>query len=521
MTTPADWQAREGGLVTFARNVGTRYALIVVNALIGLVVLPFNVEHLGKAAYGLWMLAASLTVYFTAIDLGYGGAVIRFVAEYRARGNARALNEILSTMFVAFCAMGVLCYLLAIAAAAALPHIFNLHPDQVQTGRLVLLIISAQVALYFPFSIYGGVINGFERYYMNNVVATAFNVASAVVNVVVLWLGYGLVELVVATTLTRIVPFLVYRRNAYAVFPDLQLRWHLFRKERLREVTGFSAYLAAIDWSARLTYATDTFYLGVFMNTAAVGIYGVAQRLSEALLRMTNQLHTFLFPAVVQRAVTGHVDRQRELMIKANRFQLAIALCLCGAVSAVADVLIPAWVGPEFEGGIAAAQILAFVVVLRAWIAMPSTVLKGTNHHRYLAVVSASGAVANLLLSIPLVKLWGLVGIALGTAIPVTVISCGLIFPKACRVVGLSLWQGYREVVWPALWPAVVVLAMLAATRHAVPVRLLPVLVHLAAGGAAYAVLFFRFGLSRDERRWVSSAVTQVWRHRSEGFAAA
>jgi O-antigen/teichoic acid export membrane protein len=178
-------------------------------------------------------------------------------------------------------------------------------------------------------------------------------------------------------------------------------------------------------------------------------------------------------------------------------------------------------VGPGFEGGIAAAQILAFVVVLRAWIAMPSTVLKGTNHHRYLAVVSASGAVANLLLSIPLVKLWGLVGIALGTAIPVTVISCGLIFPKACRVVGLSLWQGYREVVWPALWPAVVVLAMLAATRHAVPVRLLPVLVHLAAGGAAYAVLFFRFGLSRDERRWVSSAVTQVWRHRSEGFAAA
>ena len=519
--TSAAWQTGEGGLVTFARNVGTRYALIVVNALIGLVVLPYNVEHLGKAAYGLWMLTASLTVYFTAIDLGYGGAVVRFVAEYRARRNARALNEILSTMFVAFCAMGVICYLLAIAAAAALPHVFNLDPGQVETGRILLLIISVQVALYFPFSIYGGVINGFERYYMNNVVATAFNVASAVVNVVVLWLGYGLIELVVATTLTRIAPFWIYRRNAYAVFPDLQLRWRFFRKDRLLEVTGFSAYLAAIDWSARLTYATDTFYLGVFMNTAAVGVYAVAQRLSEALLRMTNQLHTFLFPAVVQRAVSGHLDQQRALLVKANRFQLAIAVCLCGAVSAVADVLIPAWVGPGFESGVAAAQILSFVVVLRAWIAMPSTVLKGTNHHRYLAVVSASGAVANLLLSIPLVQMWGLVGIALGTAVPVAVISGGLIFPKACRVVGLGLWQGYREVVWPALWPALVVVGLLAGTRHAVPVRLLPVLMHLGAGALTYAALFFRFGLSRDERQWVSSAMTQVWRRRFEGFAAA
>jgi O-antigen/teichoic acid export membrane protein len=521
VTKAAAWEGRDGGLVTFARNVGTRYALIIVNALIGLVVLPYNVEHLGTTAYGLWMLTASLTVYFTAIDLGYGGAVVRFVAEYRARRNAQALNEILSTMFFAFCAMALACYGLALITAALLPHIFNLAPDQVRTGQIVLLIISVQVALYFPFSVYGGVINGFERYYVNNVVATGFNVLTAVVNVVVLWRGYGLVELVVATTLTRIAPFWVYRRNAYAVFPDLQLRWSLVRAKRLREVTGFSAYLAAIDWSARLTYATDAFYLGIFLNTAAVGVYAVAQRLAEALLRMTNQLHTFLFPAVVQRAVSGRTERQQELLIKANRFQLAIAMCLCASVAAVADVLVPAWVGPGFETAVLATQILAFVVVLRAWVAMPSTVLKGTDHHRYLAAVSAIGAVANLLLSIPLVKTWGIVGVAVGTAIPVSVMSAVVIFPKACRVVGLSVRQGYREVVWPAVWPGLVVVAVLMSTRGALPAGLAAVLAHLALGALAYAALFFLLGLSRQERHWVGAALQQVWRRRSDGLAAA
>src|SRR5262249_50017946 len=153
--------------------------------------------------------------------------------------------------------------------------------------------------------------------------------------------------------------------------------------------------LAVIDWSARLTFATDAFFLGVFLNTAAVGTYAIAQRLSEALLRMTNQLHTFLFPAVVYHAVEGKTESQQALMVRANRFQLAIAVCRCGAIAAAADVLIPAWVGPGFESSVFAVQILAFVVVLRAWVAMPSTVLKGNNQHRYLAGVASAGAVAN------------------------------------------------------------------------------------------------------------------------------
>jgi O-antigen/teichoic acid export membrane protein len=516
------WHTRDHALATFTRNLGTRYALILVNALLGLLILPYNVSHLGKETYGLWMLTATVTSYFTVLELGYGGAVVRFVAEYKARRDARSLNELLSTMYYVYCTMGVACYALAVVVAAVLPYIFHLDPAQTHTGRLVLLIIAVQVALYFPFSMYGGVINGFERYYVNNVVATGFNIATAAVNVLVLWLGYGLVELVAATTLMRVLPFWAYRHNAYKVFPDLQLRWSLFRRSRLREVTGFSAYLAVIDWSARLTYATDAFYLGIFMNTAAVAVYSVAQRLADALFRMTNQLHTFLFPAVIYHAVEGRTERQRSLLVTANRFQLAIAVCLCGAVAALAGVLIPAWVGPGFESGVLAVQILAFVVVLRAWVAMPSTVLKGNDQHRSLSAIAAAGAVANLLLSIPLVRSWGIPGVALGTAIPVTVTCAGVIFPRACRVVGLGVAEGYRLIVWPAVWPAAIAITALTATRPFVPARLSLVLMHLGAGALLYAAIFLRFGLSQGERQWMTSAVHQLWRRRDDaGLAVA
>lgn len=514
MSTPAP----DGRVVTFAWNLSTRYALIAASALLGIVVLPFNLRYLGEADYGLLTLVASVTTYFSVLELGYGGAIVRFVAEYRARRDPQALNQVLSTMFFVFSVIGVLAYALAIVAALLLPVLFNIDPEQVRTGQIVLLIIAVHAALHFVFSVYGGVINGFELYYINNIVGAVFNVAAALANLLVLWLGFGLVELVATTTFVRIIPYFIYRRNAHKAFPELRIRRQYFRWDRLRELSGFSVYIAVIDWSARLTFTTDIFIVGMFLNTTAVALYAVAQRLSEALLRMTNQLQTFLFPAVVSHAVGGGLEGQRSLFIKATRFQLAVAIGMCGAVAAVADVLIRAWIGPGYDASVTVLRVLTAVVVVRTLMSMPGTVLKGTGHHRFVAIASAWCAVASLLLSIAAVKLFGLTGVAWGALVPAAVLSAAVVFPRTCRVVGISVWQGYRQVVWPAVWPAGIAIAVLAETRHAVPAELTAVLAHMAFGGLLYAAVFFLCGLQREERQWFVSAFTQITGLRVPGF---
>jgi O-antigen/teichoic acid export membrane protein len=517
----AYWQLRENRLLIFARNLASRYVLMVAIALIGLLVLPINLKYLGSTDYGLWMLVASVTGYFSVLELGYGGAVVKYVAEFRAKKDAQALNETLSTMFYVFSGIGILVYLVAIAVSFALPHIFNLDAAQARTGQIVLLIIAINVSLHFVFSVFGGLINGFERYYINNVVGGSFIVVTGIVNVAVLWLGFGLVELVVATTLVRLIPYWIYRYNAYKVFPELHISLKHFRRARLRELTGFSAYVAVIDWSSKLSYATDTFILGIFMTTSAIAVYSVALRLSEALVKMTNQFQTFLFPVIVGRAVEGESDAQRRLMVKATRFQLAVSMALCGSVAAVGDVLIRAWVGPGFEGATHVLRVLAAVVVVRTLMAVPSTLLKGTGNHQSLAWAAAMAAVANVLLSIPAVKLFGMPGVAWSTLLPAAALAFAFVFPRACAVVNMSTWDALRQVVWPPAWPAVLVVALLAGTRHFVPVSLVGVIAHLAAGGLLYAAIFFLFGLDRQERQWFSAAINQVVRRRSERLATA
>ena len=72
----ASMDAHGDETLTVARNVSTRYLAIAVEAVLGLVVLPFNVAHLGTSAYGLWVLTGSVTTYFSVLDLGYGGVAL-------------------------------------------------------------------------------------------------------------------------------------------------------------------------------------------------------------------------------------------------------------------------------------------------------------------------------------------------------------------------------------------------------------------------------------------------------------
>ena len=75
---------------------------------VGLLMLPFNANHLGASEYGLWMLAASIVAYFPVLDLGLGSAMERAVAHYRAERSPEAINEVASTLVFVFAATGLL-----------------------------------------------------------------------------------------------------------------------------------------------------------------------------------------------------------------------------------------------------------------------------------------------------------------------------------------------------------------------------------------------------------------------------
>ncbi len=517
--TPARTQgntvAAAGQAVTVARNVSTRSLAILTDMVVGFLILPFNVAHLGTSAYGLWMLTASITAYFSILDLGYGGALVKFVAQYRARRDSTALNEILSTMFHLFAGFGALAYAVAIVIALYLDRFFHLSPDQAHIGRIVLLVVSLQVTGGMAFGVFGSVVNGFQRYDLNSVVSIVTSTVAAFVNVVVLLAGYGLVELVVATTAVRLLALYAYRANAYRVFPALRISPRLFRRARVRELTSFSVYMFVIDWARKLNYAIDEVVIAAFLNTSAVAIWAVGQRVVEALLRLTIQLSDVLFPAVVDNDVSARANRLRTILLVGTRLSLASVVPVAVALILLAEPLVQAWVGPAFGGSVVILQLLAATVIFRVGNGTATTLLKGAGRHRLVAVTNIATGVLNLALSVALVRVVGLAGVALGTLIPVCGAAVFVVFPAACRRVGLPLRQAIAEAIWPAVWPAAVMAGCIVVSRPMVGLSMIAVGLEIALAVSIYAVTFLIFAIDVEERRFYLAKIHQLaalWR---------
>jgi O-antigen/teichoic acid export membrane protein len=508
VSSPQDaqvWGPPDRPLELVARNVSTRYLAIFIDGVIGLVLLPFNVAHLGPAAYGLWALTTSVTWFFGVLDLGYGGALVKFIAQYRAWRDRSALNEILSTIGLVFTGLGVVCFLVTALIAWRVDSLFNIGPDQVRTAQSVLLIVGAYLSVRFALSIFGAVVYGFQRYYLNNLVSIGISLTVAAVNLGILGAGYGLVTLVAATTVVRVLSLGLFAWNAYRVFPGIQVRPSLFRRARLKEVTGFSVYMLVLDWSAKLNYSSDTIVIGAMLDTTAVAVWTVGQRLAQLAQQLTNQLNDALFPSVVDSASAQRPDRLQMILLQGTKLSLALAAPLCLGLIILADPLIHTWVGSRFAASVWPTRIMLTVVLVRVSTASANLILKGAGEHKLLTGANASTAVVNVLLSIALVRPFGLLGVALGTLIPVTLSTVFILYPAACRRVGLPVRRALTEATWPAAWPALIMIGILWLGRRLGPTSLLEIALELVVAGLVYMGLFLGLAIGTEERRFYTA----------------
>lgn len=495
-----------------AGKVSAKYLAMAIDWGLAIVMVPFNLMHLGKPVYGLWMLVASIPAYFSLLDLGYSAAIVKFAAQYRATGDSRGLNQIASTIFFFFAGIGLSAYAIATALAFNLQALLNLTPEQTVIGRQVLLIISIYIAVGFPCSVFGAIVRGFMDPYMTSLISIVTSLTVVTVNIVMLLAGYGIVPLVAAITAIRTLSYFAYWRNARRVFPPLQIRAGAFRASRLRELTGFSMALLLIDLANKLNYSTDAIVIGTYMSTAAVASWAIAQRPVDLAQRFSNELNLAVFPLVVSNAALGRDDRLRTIFLYGTQLSLAVVIVLAICLILLARPVIALWVGPDFGDSVSVVYVLAFVLMIRIGSAAATTLLEGAGQHRLLAVSTVAAGIANLLLSLLLVRSFGLLGVALGTLIPLSAVALLVIFPAACRRSGLKVSRAFAVAVAPALWPALpaVGLALIAGSFGAGG---LPAAAAQAICAVlSYCLFFFGLALSREARGWYLCNVKQLVR---------
>src|SRR3979490_1549113 len=93
------------------KNVGSSWASLGVNIVIGVFLSPFILHRLGDAAFGIWVLIFSITGYYGLFDLGIRSSVVRYVSQSKATNDMAYASRVVSTSLFSYTCAGLVAFL--------------------------------------------------------------------------------------------------------------------------------------------------------------------------------------------------------------------------------------------------------------------------------------------------------------------------------------------------------------------------------------------------------------------------
>jgi len=410
------------------------------------------------------------TAYIYLIDFGVRDSVIRYTSKFNAKKSAQKLNEIITSSLVLYSIIALIGLVIVVIAAFLFPYIFDIKPEMSSEVSVVVFITGLTIAQTFVFNVFNGVLVGLQRSYMLLVFNAILIVIRVGLIVYFLEAGYKIVALAsiqlfigfVLGLITIVISLNVLKNLGYSF--RFYIRGPKYFRVTISRLINYSKYVFVINIATKIVFATDAIVIGIFMNVASVTFYAIAGNLIDYLKQLMITSSSVFNPVTSHLEALGKKESIQDVLRNGSRFNLFIGLPIAVTYIVLGQEFIGLWMGAEY------AQLSGYVLMILAATQLLSfqqytisSVLFGVSMHKYIAYWRVIEAVLNLGLSIILIQYMGVVGVAIGTAVPHILVSV-IVFPLlAKKVSDLPLRHYFIESIGRPML-AIVPFALLAIT---------------------------------------------------------
>ncbi len=450
----------------FWRNTGTNYLRTILRLGSGLILFRLTFQYLSTEAFGFYSLLWSLFGYTILLDFGLGFTAQKAVAEHSANHQTDRLNQLLSTIFWSFAAVGGALLIVFLAGKPLFLKWTHVDPAHWDSFGHAYVIFFCAMAIAFPLGIFPELLRGLQRIDLANWLV----IGSTVVNLgLMAWgllHGWSLPTIVLISVATTVAP------NALAWFmvmpriPGISLHPRHYRFSAVRGVLSFSLVAYLITFTNLIMARTDQAVISFSIGVGFIALYQAGYKVSEMFGLFSVQMQDALTPAAAQMHIQNDQAGIRDLLIKSSSFTLLLTTPLYALSAAYLTPLVKILTGlDELEPD-------TFWVGQALLLATYSSLITNSCSKRILMMcgwekrllrISLVDAVANLVLSLVLVHQLGVLGVALGTMIPTVLVGWLWVLPLTSRFAETGFFRLLAEIWGPVLWPLAAGLGVLAA----------------------------------------------------------
>jgi O-antigen/teichoic acid export membrane protein len=463
------------GVSRAKKNVLSNWLAFLVTALVNFFLLPYVVNRLGDTQYGIWILIMSLTGYLGLLDIGVRNAVTRYVAAFHAAGDHARAGRVVSSSLLIFAGSGLAATGVAVLVAAFGIGFFRITPEYQTAARIVLILAGVNVAVTLLSGVFGGVLIGLQQFTVANAIQILGTVLRAFGFVAVLYRGEGLVALVLVQLVFSVLVLAANARSSFREYPQLEVGGKQWDRDHLSLLFSFSLYSFLLDMSLRLSFHTDSVVIGLFLPVGMITFFAIAGNLVNYSREFISGIAYAVLPMTSALQAEGKTREVQRVTLKGAKYASMVVLPVALCFMLRGETFVGLWMGPRYaalSGHVL--LVLSLALVFMAANQVGAATLRGINRHKSLVPIYVGEALCNLLLSIALVRPFGVVGVAWSTTVPSLLVSF-LFWPWFLRRTLDIPLRSYASSawIWPGLAAVPYALALYAIERFWVPASLL------------------------------------------------
>ncbi len=495
-------------------GIALTYIQMAFSILINIVCTPIILNKLGQSEYGLYNLTSSIISYLSLLTLGFGASYIRFYSRYKSQNDEEGIKKLNGLYMIVFLIMGVIALVAGLVLSFNAKILFNstYSSKELHTAKILMLLLTFNMALSFPMSVYTSIISSQEEFAFQKLVNIGKTVISPAISIIVIFFGYGSIGMVVTTTIMSLIIDFI---NIFYCHKKLKVKFKFGKIDGwlLKEIAVFSFFIAINQLIDQLNMQTDKVILGKMINASAVAIYAVASTIQLMYLNFSTAINSVFAPKIHKIINSGKDDSDNELtdlFIKIGRVQYFILMLIMTGFVFFGKYFVQIWAGEGYE--------IAYYLVLILMV--PSTVpliqnigieiQRAKNKHQFRSLVYLLVAVINVVISIILCKYYGIVGVTVGTAFA-NIVGCIIIMNIYYhKKIGLNIIKFWKSIARASLGLVIPVMTGSAIMYFVKFNNALIYLSFVAIYSIIYLISIYFLGMRAEEKMFIKKCIKPI-----------
>ena len=352
-----------------------------------------------------------------------------------------------------------------------------------------------------------GIISSYQRFRFQKTTEILVFIARCISVVMCLESGFGVLTIVIIDTVTNllhsVIRFIYIRRNI-----DIHFQAKLADKATLKEIFVYASFIALNVIVNQINWRVDNLIIGTLTNSKTLGIFNIGSQLIFSFIAFASAISNIFTPKIVQMVKQDVAPTVLMAQLGTiGRYQMMVLGYIFVIFAVFGELFIHLFVGAEFSEAFLVALIpmVPFIFVLAQ--SSTNAVLQALNKHKVRSLLLLATALANVVISIILVKKLGMIGAVWGTAIALVVGELLLVNIYLYRVVGLNMLNFYQQLLRYSMPVILISMPLAFALANYLSATWLGLILGCFFTGLIYLVLSYFLSLMVPERKAIKRLI--------------